>query len=141
MFEVIGKDALAAGAYSVVGILLMMLGFVVVDLLTPGKLPVLIWQQRNRNAAILTASSLLGVGLIVCAAINASEGDLGNGLLGTALYSLIGLAAMAVAFLIIDLLTPGRLGDALADAQPHPAVWVQSVLHLAIAAIVAVSLL
>lgn len=55
---------LATLAYGAVGTALMALGFALVDLATPGKLRDLIWAQGNRNAAILLASGLLGVGVI-----------------------------------------------------------------------------
>ncbi|MCF2434836.1 DUF350 domain-containing protein [Streptomyces thinghirensis] len=46
--------------------------------------------------------------------------DFGKGLVSTAVFGLLGLVMMAVAFLIVDLITPGRLGGTLVEPEPHP---------------------
>ena len=48
---------------------------------------------------------------------------------------------MAVTFLVIDVLTPGRLGELVVHEETHPAVWVQAVAHLGVAIIIAASIL
>ena len=58
------EEAGQALAYGGVGLVLLVLGYVLVDLLTPGKLNDLIFVDRNRNAGMLVASGLLGTGLI-----------------------------------------------------------------------------
>lgn len=128
---------LATLAYGAVGTALMALGFALVDLATPGKLRDLIWAQGNRNAAILLASGLLGVGVIVTTAIVTSDDGLAAGLLSTAVYGVIGLVLMSVAFVLLDLATPGKLGEIIADPQPHPAAWVSGAVHLSISAMIA----
>lgn len=133
-------DLLVTLAYGVVGIALMGVGYGLVDVATPGRLSELIWNERNRNAALLLASNLLGVGTIVVAAIAASEDDLVVGLVGAASYGLLGLVVMAAAFLLLDLVTPGRLGEILVEPEPHPAVWVTATVHLAAGAIIAAAI-
>jgi uncharacterized membrane protein YjfL (UPF0719 family) len=140
MIKSIAVEMSAAAAYSGVGVLLMAVGYVLVDLATPGKLRDLIWVERNRNAALLLASGLLGVGVIVTAAILSSEDTLAAGLLSTLGYGLLGLVVMAVAFVVLDLATPGRLGDILSEPEPHPAAWVSAAVHLAISAIIAAAI-
>lgn len=127
-------------AYCGVGVVLMALGFVMVDIVTPGNLRRQIWVDRNRNAAILLASNLLAVGSIVAAAIWASEGSLGEGLLYSFIYGVIGLVVMALSFLLLDLLVPGKLGDMLMNQEGHPAVWVSAAMHLAVAMVVVAGL-
>lgn len=134
------NDLLATFAYGVVGVLLMAIGYVFVDVATPGRLNELIWVERNRNAALLLASNLAGVGIIVVAAIVASDDSLVIGLTGSAAYGLLGLLIMAGAFLLLDAVTPGRLGEILVDPQPHPAVWVTAVIHLATGGIIAAAI-
>ena len=134
-------DLLATLAFGAVGVVLMGVGYALVDLTTPGKLHELIWSERNRNAALLLASNLLGVGTIVVAAIVASDDDLALGLVGAAAYGIVGLVIMAAAFLLLDAVTPGRLGELLVDPEPHPAVWVSAVVHLATGAIIAAAIL
>jgi uncharacterized membrane protein YjfL (UPF0719 family) len=134
-------DLLATLAFGAVGVVLMGVGYALVDLTTPGKLHELIWTERNRNAALLLASNLLGVGTIVVAAIVASDDDFALGLVGAAAYGIVGLVIMAAAFLLLDAVTPGRLGELLVDPEPHPAVWVSAVVHVATGAIIAAAIL
>lgn len=131
---------LSALAYSGVGVVLMALGFLTVDIVTPGNLRRQIWAERNRNAAILLASNLLAVGLIVAAAIWTSEGDLGGALLSSFIFGVIGLVVMGLSFLLLDLLVPGKLGDMLMNQEGHPAVWVSAAMHLAVAMVVVAGL-
>jgi uncharacterized membrane protein YjfL (UPF0719 family) len=127
-------------AYGALGMVLLVLGIVLVDVLTPGKLPQQIWEQRNRNAAITLSSALLGIGGIVFTSIWTTYDDFGKGLVSTAAFGVLGLVLMAVAFLVLDLVTPGRLGAIVVDPEPHPAVWVTASCNLAVAAIVAASI-
>ncbi|MFY1637950.1 DUF350 domain-containing protein [Solwaraspora sp. WMMB335] len=140
MLRNLAVDLLLTLAYSGVGLALMALGYLLVDVVTPGKLRELIWTDRNRNAAVLLASNLLAVGTIVVAAIAAGENSFVTGLVGTAGYGLLGLVVMAVSFVLLDAATPGRLGDILVDRDSHPAVWVSAAIHLATGAIVAAAI-
>jgi uncharacterized membrane protein YjfL (UPF0719 family) len=133
-------DILVTLAYAGVGVVLMGIGYALVDLTTTGKLHELIWTNRNRNAAIVLASNLAGVGIIVVAAIMASDDDFGRGIVDAAAYGVLGLVVMAVAFYLLDLLTPGRLGEILVDPEPHPATWVSAVVHVATGAIIAAAI-
>ncbi|RKR89116.1 uncharacterized protein DUF350 [Micromonospora pisi] len=140
MLTTLATDLLATLAYGIVGVVLMGIGYLLVDMATPGRLHELIWADRNRNAALLLTSNLAGVGIIVTTAIVASEDDLAAGLVGSAAYGLVGLVIMAGAFLLLDLVTPGRLGEILVDPEPHPAVWVSAVVHLATGAVIAAAI-
>ncbi len=140
MLSDLAHGLLAGLAYGGVGVALMALGVLVVDLLTPGSLRELIWTQRNRNAAIVVSSGLLGTGAIVVTAILTSEDDLGHGLLSTAGYGLLGLVLLAISFVVVDALTPGSLGEIVCSPEPHPAAYVTASGHLALAAIVAASI-
>ncbi|WP_338678054.1 DUF350 domain-containing protein [Streptomyces sp. SCSIO 30461] len=129
-----------ATAYGALGVVLLILGIVLVDVLTPGKLGRQIWEERNRNAAVLLSSALLGIGGIVFTSIWTTYDDFTKGLVSTAAFGLLGLVLMAVAFLIVDLVTPGKLGATLVENEPHPAVWVTASCNLAVAAIVSASI-
>ncbi|MFC0100851.1 DUF350 domain-containing protein [Micromonospora marina] len=134
-------DLLVTLAYGAVGVVLMAIGYVLVDVATPGKLHELIWTERNRNAALLLSSNLLGVGTIVVAAIVASADDFTLGLIGAGAYGITGLVIMAAAFVLLDVATPGKLGELLVDPEPHPAVWVSATVHLATGAIIAAAII
>lgn len=127
-------------AFGGVGLVLLILGIVLVDVLTPGKLPKQIWEERNQNAAILLSSALVGIGGIVFTSIWTTYDDFGKGLLSTATFGVLGLVLMGVAFLVLDLVTPGKLGAIVVDPEPHPAVWVTASCNIAVAAIVAASI-
>ena len=134
-------DLLITLTYGVLGVALMSLGYLLVDIATPGKLHVLIWENRNSNAAVLLASNLFGVGIIVVSAIVASHDDFGRGVVSTLAYGVLGLLRMAGAFLLLDAVTPGRLGEILVHPEPHPAVWVSAVIHVATGAIIAAAII
>jgi uncharacterized oligopeptide transporter (OPT) family protein len=140
MLKTLTTDLLVTLAYGAVGVLLMAIGYVLVDAATPGRLRDLIWTDRNRNAALLLASNLAGVGIIVIAAIAASADDFVAGIVGASAYGVLGLAIMAAAFVLLDLATPGKLGELLVDPQPHPATWVSAVVHLATGGIIAAAI-
>ncbi|MDT0611187.1 DUF350 domain-containing protein [Streptomyces lancefieldiae] len=129
-----------ATAYGGLGLVLLVLGIVLVDVLTPGKLGRQIWEQRNRNAAVVLSSALLGIGGIVFTSIWTTYEDFGKGLVSTATFGLLGLVMMAVAFLVVDLITPGRLGATLVESEPHPAVWVTASCNVAVSAVIAASI-
>ncbi|WP_242901040.1 DUF350 domain-containing protein [Actinomadura terrae] len=125
-------------AYGALGIALMALGYLVVEVTTPGRLGHQIWTEGNRGAALLLSVKLLGTGAIVTTAIVTSDSDLSEGLVDTAVYGLLGIVLMIVAFYLLDLITPGKLGATLVDGTAvHPAGWVVAAADLAVAAIVA----
>jgi hypothetical protein len=122
--------------FGLVGVGLMAIGFVVVDLLTPGRLRELIWEQRSGNAALLLASNQLGIALIVFTAIFTSYDSFSKGLASTLLFGLLGIGLMALAFYVLDWLTPGKLGEMIASVEPHPAAKVTAATHFGAALIV-----
>lgn len=128
-------------AYCLVGIVLMALGYTLVNLLTPGHLGQLIWGGRNRNASILLASNLLALGLVVAMAIWTTESDqVWEGVVAAFVYGVASLVVMGVAFLLLDLITPGKLGALVTEAERHPAVYVSSAMHLSVALIIVAGL-
>ena len=64
MFE----SVLQVLAYTGVGLAVLVAGFVVLDLLTPGKLGQLV-MEGNKGAGLITATSLISLGLILYFAI------------------------------------------------------------------------
>ncbi|QVQ53454.1 DUF350 domain-containing protein [Spiractinospora alimapuensis] len=135
-------NAGAVLAYGAVGMIIMLLGYLALDLLTPGKLHVLIWEERNQNAVLLVSANTVALGIVVFASIFwASEGGaLLTGLLSTAIYGLAGLVLMIVAFLLVDLLTPVRIGPLVQKAELHPATFVNAAAHVSVALVVAAAL-
>jgi uncharacterized membrane protein YjfL (UPF0719 family) len=128
-------------AYAAAGILLMAIGYVLVDVITPGNLGDLIWHQRNPNAAIVLASSIIASGTIVVAAIVASADNFLTGILSTLGYGVLGLIVMVIAFYALDMLTPGKLGDILVDPKLTPAAWISATVHVVLGAIIATAII
>ncbi|WP_411281131.1 DUF350 domain-containing protein [Gemmatimonas sp.] len=64
------QNVLNSAAYALIGVVMFGLAFVVIDLLTPGKLWDEIAEKRNTAAAILMGSVAIALGIIVAAAIH-----------------------------------------------------------------------
>ncbi|MEU0991222.1 DUF350 domain-containing protein [Streptomyces sp. NPDC005953] len=127
--------------YGLIGFIVMVAGFIALDLVTPGKLFHVVWTERNRGAAVLLGGQTIAIGLVIEQSIRASESEqgLGYGLFSTLLYGLAGVVVMTLISLIVGLLTPGRLGAAVLDdngERPHPAAWVQAAMYLGTAVMV-----
>lgn len=127
-------------AWGAVAIALLAIGYCVIDLLTPGRLGQLIYTEHNVNAAVVVASGVIAVGTIVTASILTSLDGFTEGLLSAAAFGLVGIALLAVAFLVLDRLTPGDLGAVVTDPTPNPAAWVLAANHVALGAILAAAI-
>lgn len=134
MLELVGQVL----AYSGVGVVVLVLGFVVIDALTPGKLGALV-MEGNANAAVLAATTLVSLGLILWFAIFFT-GEAWHGLDDALVYGVVGVAAQAIGFVVLDALTPGKLGVVCEQPKLHPAVLVSAAIQLAMALIVCASL-
>lgn len=126
-----------AAGYSVVGVAILVLGYVALDLLTPGHLGSHIYVERSVNAAILLAAAFVGLGLIVFTAIwtNAVSG-FGSALGWTIAFGVLGVLLQSLAFGLLDLATPGDLPAMLVERAFHPASLVSAAAHLAVSLVV-----
>ncbi|MDQ3462627.1 MAG: DUF350 domain-containing protein [Actinomycetota bacterium] len=121
-------------------IALLALGYGVIDLLTPGKLGQLIYVEHNVNATVVLASGLLAIGTIVTTSILTSLNGFLPGVVSALAYGVLGIALLAVSFLVADRITPGDLGAIVTDASPNPAAWVVAANHVALGAILAAAI-
>jgi hypothetical protein len=127
--------------YAVVGIAVLGLGYAALDLLTPGRLGAHIWMERSLNAAVVLASGFLGLGGIVFAAIWANgSGSLGEALGWTVVFGLLGVVLQAVAFRLLDLVTPGDLAELVTEREFHPAALVAAAAQVAVSLVVIASI-
>ena len=128
-------------AYTAVGLVLLPLGYLVLDLLTPGHLGRHIYQDRSVSAGIVLAAGFLAQGAIIFTTIwtNATSG-FGQALLYTVVFGLLGVVLQAVAFLALDLLTPGKMGALVTEVAFHPAALVSAAAQLSVAAIIVASI-
>ncbi|MBW3611470.1 MAG: DUF350 domain-containing protein [Actinobacteria bacterium] len=126
--------------WGALAIVLLAVGYVVVDRLTPGELGRLILVDRNVNAAVVLASGLLAIATIITTSILTSLDGFVPGVVSALAYGLLGIALLAVSFLVADRLTPGDLGEIVTNDTPSPAAWVVAANHLALGAILAAAI-
>lgn len=117
---------------------LMALGFVVVDLLTPGNLRRQV--SQNLNAGLLVGGKMISVGIIIFVAIWTAPDALDEGLLDAALYSVLGLVMSAVVFLLVDLILPVRLRQLVEEERFDPATCVAVGTEIGLALVVAAAI-
>lgn len=102
----LGRGAGAIVLYSILGLLLMIIGFYAIDLTTPGPLRKMV-SAGKPNAIVVAAAGMVSMALIVVLAIYSSSGNLTEGLLASAVFGLIGIAAqvamMRIATLVIGI--------------------------------------
>ena len=134
MFE----SVLQVLAYTGVGLAVLVAGFIVLDLLTPGKLGQLV-MEGNPGAGLITATSLVSLGLVLYFAIYFT-GAGWSGLDDAAVFGLVGVAVQAIGFFILDLLIPGKLGKHCFEPNLHPAAWATAGIQLSVALVVCASL-
>lgn len=96
-------DSVATVLYALVGAAMLLAGFVMLDLVTPGSLVERIRRDHSRNAGVLAMANLVAVGLIVAVAgWTSSDDSVGDGLLSMIVYGGIGIALQAVFLLVIE---------------------------------------
>lgn len=117
---------------------LFVVGFVVIDLLTPGHLRTQI--RDNLNAAVLVAAKMLAVAVIVFVAVWTAPDELGDGIVHAAGLALFALAVSVVAFLALDRLIPGGIRHLPDEPGLSPMVIVAGAAEIAVALTAAVAL-
>ncbi|MEV0583705.1 DUF350 domain-containing protein [Nonomuraea sp. NPDC050310] len=141
IFETLARGAGAIAAYAAVGLILLIIGFYVIDWAIPGKLSQIIKVERNPNATLLTSSGLAAVGLIVAASIFASGGRLAEGLAATAVFGLVGIAVQTISMVVFDKLIGISIRELAAEAELQPGAKLLATTHLAIGLITAVAVI
>jgi uncharacterized membrane protein YjfL (UPF0719 family) len=125
-------------AYSGIGLVVLVIGFYVLDLLTPGKLGHLV-MEGNPGAGLLAATGLASLGLILYFAIHFT-GAGWDGLDDAAIFGLVGVLVQAVGFFVLDMVIPGKLGDHCFNPTLHPAAYVTAGIQVSVALVVCASL-
>ncbi|MGW2194378.1 DUF350 domain-containing protein [Streptosporangium sp. NPDC001682] len=121
------------------GVILLIIGFYVIDMAIPGKLSRLIKEERNPNATLLACCGLAAVGLIVAASIWSSGGALQEGLLATLVFGLVGIAVQTVAMIAFDRVAGISVRALVKEPELQPGARLLAVTHLAIGLITAVA--
>ncbi|GAA4583417.1 DUF350 domain-containing protein [Planotetraspora phitsanulokensis] len=139
--EVLGHGSLAILAYAILGVLLLIAGFYVIDLATPGRLSKVIRTERNPNATLLASSSLAAVGLIVAASIWSSGGVLREGLLATLVFGLVGIVAQTLGMVVFDRIAGISVRELVQEPTLQPAAFLLAVTHFVIGLVTAVAVI
>ena len=134
------KGALATILYFLVGTTVLILGFVVVDVLTPGKLRQLVFIDRRPNAVMLACANYIALAAVIISAITNSYSKLGQGLVGVAVYGLIGVVLQGVAILSMHFVIPGDFHEHIDEPELHPAAFAMAVMLLAVGGVTAAAL-
>lgn len=134
------SDILEAGMYSLiflsVSLVILFVGYLVLDGLTPGHKigerlkgsevtrQGVTTTEPSHSAALVLSAWMLAQGAIIYTAIvtNSHGTDFGEALGWTVAFSIIGLALQSVAFIVLDALTPGNLGDEVCEPGPANAL-------------------
>ncbi|WP_106825624.1 DUF350 domain-containing protein, partial [Mycobacterium avium] len=114
------KGAVATILYFAVGMAVLLVGFYAVDLLTPGKLRQLVFIDRRPNAVVVAGAMYIALTAVIISAIANSYSQLGQGLVGVAVYGLMGVILLGVALLAMHLLIPGSFHEHVEEPQLHP---------------------
>ena len=134
------KGALATILYFLVGTAVLVLGFFVVDILTPGKLRQLVFIDRRPNAVMLACANYIALAAVIISAITNSYSKLGQGLVGVAVYGLMGVVLQGIAILSMHFVIPGNFHEHVDEPELHPAAFATAVMLLAVGGVTAAAL-
>ncbi|CAG7284963.1 DUF350 domain-containing protein [Mycobacterium avium subsp. paratuberculosis] len=131
------KGAVATILYFAVGMAVLLVGFYAVDLLTPGKLRQLVFIDRRPNAVVVAGAMYIALTVVIITAIANSYSQLGQGLVGVAVYGLMGVILLGVALLAMHLLIPGSFHEHVEEPQLHPGSFAVALILLAMGGVTA----
>jgi uncharacterized membrane protein YjfL (UPF0719 family) len=137
----LGHNTAAISAYAGVGLVLFVAGFYVVDLATPGRLISVIRHERNPNATALATSAMVAVGLIVAASIFGSEGNLGEGLIATIVYGVVGIVVQSIAMLVFNMLIGVKISALCQEEKLEPAAVLLAATYVMIGLVTGISVI
>jgi uncharacterized membrane protein YjfL (UPF0719 family) len=144
-FGTLSPDKLLHGAvasvlYFGVGIVVLVAGFVLVDVLTPGSLRREVFIERRPNAVVVASANYAAIAAVVISAIVTSSDQLGQGLLDVAVYGLIGVALQGLAMVLLAAAVRGRFRNHIEDPALHPGAFATAAILLAVGGINAAAL-
>ena len=134
------RGATATLSYFLVGTAVLILGFIVVDVLTPGKLRELVFIDRRPNAVMLACANYIALAAVIISAITNSYSQLGQGLVGVAVFGLIGVVLQGIALLSLHFIIPGDFYEHIDEPELHPAAFAVAVMLLAVGGVTAAAL-
>ena len=131
------RGAVATILYFMVGMAVLLVGFLMVDVLTPGKLRQLVFIDRRPNAVVVAGAMYIALTTVIVSAIVNSYSQLGQGLIGVAVYGLMGVVLLGIALLTMHLVTPGDFHEHVDDPELHPGSFAVALILLAVGGVTA----
>jgi uncharacterized membrane protein YjfL (UPF0719 family) len=131
------KGAVATILYFLVGMAVLIVGFYMVDVLTPGKLRQLVFVDRRPNAVVVAGAMYIALTTVIISAIANSYSQLGQGLLGVAVYGFMGVILLGLALLTMHLVIPGNFHEHVDEAELHPGSFAVALILLAVGGVTA----
>ncbi|RZU31894.1 DUF350 domain-containing protein [Blastococcus saxobsidens] len=138
--DALGQGVVATLLFFVIGVGVLALGFLALDLLTPGNLRTQVYLDHNPNAAILLGANHLALAIIVVTAIMTSGDSLAQGLVDTAVYGLVGVLLQALALRVLDAAIPADLRALVNEPRMRGSAWAVGISLVAIGAVNAAAL-
>ena len=131
------KGVVATILYFLVGMAVLVVGFYMVDVLTPGKLRQMVFVDRRPNAVVIACAMYIALTIVIITAIANSYSQLGQGLVGVAVYGLMGVVLLGVALLTLHLVIPGNFHEHVDEPELHPASFAVALMLLAVGGVTA----
>ena len=141
MSEYLINGVIGTLAYFALAAVILVVGFVILDLITPGKLHELVFVHHLPNAAVITAAQQVSIGIIVVTAVLTSSDNLRQGLLETAVFGVLGLVIQVIVMALLEAFIPGRFRDLVEDPKLRSGAVVASVVLVVVGAVNAACLI
>lgn len=135
----LGQGIGAIALYAVIGLVLMVAGFYVIDWTTPGKLSQLV-RSGHPNAAVVTAAGLFSIAFIVVVAIYNSPSRLTDGVLTALVFGVVGIIVQIIAIRVFEFVMRIDMGALFEGETFSPVSIVVASAHLALGLVVAAAI-
>ncbi len=139
-FSTITQGVVAVVLYFAVGVVVLIAGFLMVDLLTPGNLRQLVFIDKRPNAVVLASAMYIALAIVIISAIASSYSQLGQGLIGVAVYGLVGVVLQGGALLILQIAVPGKFREHVDEPELHPAAFATATMLVAVGGVIAAAI-
>lgn len=136
----ITQGVVAVVLYFAVGVVVLIAGFLMVDVLTPGNLRQLVFIDKRPNAVILASAMYIALAIVIISAIASSYSQLGQGLVGVAVYGLVGVLLQGGALLILQIAVPGKFREHVDEPELHPAAFATATMLVAVGGVIAAAI-
>lgn len=135
MSEYLINGVIGTLAYFALAAVILVVGFVILDLITPGKLHELVFVHHLPNAAVITVAQQVSIGIIVVTAVLTSSDNLTQGLIETAVFGALGLVIQVIVMALLEVFIPGRFRDLVEDPKLRSGAVVAAVILVVVGAV------